>query len=100
MTEQPEGGARLIGRLYRTKRWRDLRASQLMREPLCRLCEYAGEVVAATVCDHVTPHRGDEALFWAGPFQSLCADCHSRHKQREEHGRPTLTFAADGWPIT
>jgi hypothetical protein len=38
----------------------------------------------ATVCDHVTPHRGDVAKFWSGPFQSLCQPCHDREKQRAE----------------
>nr|WP_245581848.1 hypothetical protein [Phyllobacterium phragmitis] len=36
------------------------------------------------VCDHVTPHRGDEELFWSGPFQTLCKPCHDRDKQRME----------------
>ena len=75
-------------RLYGTARWQRLRAEQLAREPLCRMCAEAGRVTAATVCDHVDPHRGDEAKFWAGPFQSLCDAapwrCHSRAKQREE----------------
>lgn len=37
------------------------------------------------VADHVTPHRGQEAMFWdAGNLQSLCKPCHDRIKQREE----------------
>ncbi|MCJ2010442.1 ATP-binding protein [Methylobacterium sp. J-092] len=38
----------------------------------------------ASVCDHIEPHRGDVDRFWAGPFQSVCATCHNRHKQRQE----------------
>jgi hypothetical protein len=41
-------------------------------------------ITAATVCDHVHPHRGDEVLFFSGPFQSLCETCHNSAKQREE----------------
>lgn len=49
--------------------------------------EVHGRVTAATVADHVTPHRGDPALF-AGPLQSLCGPCHSSWKQQmEKSGR-------------
>lgn len=71
-------------RLYSTVRWRALRATQLAREPLCRLCAEGGVVTAADTCDHVEPHRGDVEAFWRGPFQSLCTPCHSRTKQRTE----------------
>jgi len=71
-------------RWYGTARWRAVRAEQLAQEPLCRMCAADGEVRAATVCDHVEPHRGDEAKFWNGPFQSLCAFHHNRDKQSAE----------------
>ena len=71
-------------RLYATARWRAIRAMQLATEPLCRMCLDAGVAITATVCDHITPHRGDVAAFWSGPFQSLCASCHSAAKQRAE----------------
>lgn len=87
-------------RLYGLARWKRLRADQLQREPLCRFCLEAGVVTPATVCDHVRPHRDNEAAFWRGPFQSLCAGCHDKHKQREEHGRVVHTFGPDGWPLT
>lgn len=71
-------------RLYSTRQWQKLRAEHLRLEPLCRMCQAEGRVTAATVCDHVEPHRGDVALFWAGPFQSLCKPHHDSQKQREE----------------
>ncbi|MFC6792707.1 HNH endonuclease [Methylobacterium komagatae] len=75
-----------VDRLYTSTRWRALRREQLTREPLCRLCmDEDGRAVSATVCDHVTPHRGDVQAFWAGPFQSLCAHHHNSAKQREEN---------------
>nr|WP_310012296.1 hypothetical protein [Brucella pseudogrignonensis] len=46
-----------------------------------------GKIEADTsqlVCDHVEPHRGNEAAFWAGPFQTLCAHCHNSTKARME----------------
>lgn len=46
-----------------------------------------GRIVQASVVDHILPHRGDQALFWdKDNWQSLCAECHNRHKQRIEHG--------------
>ena len=71
---------------YKTGRWRRLRDMQLNSEPLCRMCVEVDRLTPATVCDHVEPHRGDETLFWSGPFQSLCVACHNRDKQRIERG--------------
>lgn len=71
---------------YRTKRWLELRAQVLARDPLCR-CELcaAGErrVRAATVADHIVPHRGDAALFWdITNLQGLAKPCHDRKSRR------------------
>ena len=70
--------------LYRYARWLRLRREQLQSELLCRFCLIVGRETAATVCDHVVPHRGDVDAFWSGPFQSLCVGCHNRDKQRLE----------------
>ena len=74
-------------RWYKTARWQRLRDRQLHTEPLCRMCRERGITAAATVCDHVERHGGDYQRFWAGPFQSLCASCHSGDKQVIERGR-------------
>lgn len=71
-------------RWYWTNRWRKLAKTHLANEPLCRACLSRGEVMTATICDHIVPHRGDVNLFWKGARQSLCASCHSRGKQRDE----------------
>lgn len=83
---------------YGTQRWRKLAKAHLAGEPLCRMCLKADVVTAASVCDHVHPHRGEERHFWAGPFQSLCTSCHSRTKQASEMGRGPQQLDADGWP--
>ena len=69
---------------YWKARWRKIAKSQLGAEPLCRKCKEMDRVTPATVCDHITPHKGDETLFWSGPFQSLCKPCHDSAKQSEE----------------
>ena len=70
------------------RRWRKRRAFQLMEHPLCRLCmEVWGRRSAATIADHIVPHRGDPELF-DGPLQSLCKSCHDSLKQQvEKSGR-------------
>lgn len=91
----------LFKRWYKTARWQRLRARQLYEEPLCRFHRKRNEYVTATVCDHVNPHRGDEELFWSGPFQSLCANCHNSDKKRIENGnKPKSVIGADGWPTS
>lgn len=69
---------------YGTQRWRRLAKRHLAEHPVCVMCEREGRVVPATVCDHAVPHRGDAALFWGGPFQSLCAHHHNADKQAAE----------------
>lgn len=68
-------------------RWRCHRQTYLQAHPLCVMCLDAGRVVAASVVDHKTPHRGDEALFWDETnHQALCKPCHDSAKARLEHG--------------
>ena len=64
---------------------RDLRPTQLLREPWCRECAKAGRRVRATDVDHIRDHRGDWALFTdRSNLQSLCHSCHSRKTMREQ----------------
>ena len=83
---------------YADRRWRARRANQLRREPLCWYCQKRGIYKAADVADHVEPHRGDRAKFWKGALQSLCHDCHSSEKQREDMGLQPKGCDLDGWP--
>nr|WP_020184817.1 HNH endonuclease [Methylopila sp. 73B] len=69
---------------YWTARWRKIAKAHLASSPLCVECQKSGRVTAASVCDHVVPHRGDETLFWQGQRQSLCASCHNGAKKRQE----------------
>ncbi|TGN80501.1 HNH endonuclease [Bradyrhizobium yuanmingense] len=86
--------------LYSSRQWKQLRRHQLAFEPLCRFCLDSDVVEAATVVDHVKPHKGDEALFYdADNLQSLCKPCHDGTKQRIELGQDVVTFGADGWPL-
>jgi 5-methylcytosine-specific restriction protein A len=60
----------------------------LGRHPLCRFCEQQGRIAAASVVDHITPHKGDQSLFWdSANWQPLCKLCHDSIKKRIEAGR-------------
>lgn len=68
-------------------RWRKYRLSFLRRHHLCVYCQAQGIVEAATVVDHIVPHKGDSKLFWdKHNHQALCASCHSAKTAREDGG--------------
>lgn len=86
--------------LYDTKRWKALRLYQLGMEPLCRLCKQVDRITAATVADHVIPHKGDVDLFFDGDnLQSLCKTCHDVTKSRQEHRGYVGGCDASGMPL-
>ena len=86
-------------KLYTTRRWRKVRQAQLTKQPLCQMCIEVGKVTTANVVDHIKPHRGDMTLFWSGPFQSLCEDCHNSHKKRLENSGGVMGCDAAGFPL-
>ncbi|RMF02552.1 MAG: HNH endonuclease [Alphaproteobacteria bacterium] len=86
--------------LYNSRTWKRLRRLRLATDPLCAYCRKQGVTRAATVVDHIKPHRGDWALF-ADPSntQSLCKHCHDSIKQSEERLGYSRQIGPDGWPI-
>ena len=68
-------------------RWQRERKEFLAENPLCAMCSTDLSPVEATVVDHITPHGGDDGLFWdRSNWQSLCKHCHDSAKQRKERG--------------
>lgn len=66
-------------------RWQRARARFLAEHPLCVLCLREGVSEAATVVDHVQPHRGDVGLFWdVNNWQALCKRHHDEKTSRGE----------------
>lgn len=66
-------------------RWQRERRLYLTQHPLCVLCSAEGRVTAATVVDHVVPHKGDRVLFWDhNNWQALCKPCHDTKTARED----------------
>jgi 5-methylcytosine-specific restriction protein A len=75
-------------RVYRSNRWRQVRALQLTREPLCEDCRRHGVVEPATQVDHVLGlvDRPDLAYDLSN-CQSLCTPCHARKSAAERLAR-------------
>jgi len=70
-------------------KWQQARASflSLPENVLCRYCERKGRITPATVVDHITPHKGDQRLFWdRSNWQPLCKACHDRKTSTEDGG--------------
>ena len=70
------------------RKWREARLGYLQKHPLCVHCLARGHVVAATVVDHIVPHRGDPVLFWSSEtnWQALCATCHNTATAKYDGG--------------
>ena len=74
------------------RRWQKASKAFLRRHPLCAECGRRGRYVAATVVDHITPHRGDSKLFWdESNWQPLCKRCHDQKTGRED-SKPTYHY--------
>lgn len=70
-------------RLY-GRRWHKRSRAFLQEHPLCVQCKARGEVAAASVVDHVIPHKGNVDRFWDWDnLQALCVRCHNAKSARE-----------------
>lgn len=99
MIDQRSSEARAWRHLYNTRAWKALRANQLSLKPLCEWCERQGRITAASVADHVIPHKGDEALFFDGDnLASLCKPHHDGAKQADERRGFSGQADQSGWP--
>lgn len=59
--------------------WRKARRQYLDAHPLCVKCLEEKVTTAATVVDHIIPHRGDQSLFWdEANWQPLCKRHHDQ----------------------
>lgn len=97
MPAEPRGTATQRG--YGPK-WRKARLGYLAHHPLCVMCQQRGVTTAATVVDHITPHRGDKKLFWKKTnWQSLCAPCHDGAKKSAEFTGVIRGCDEDGIPL-
>lgn len=67
--------------------WRKARAAFLRKHPLCKHCEAHGRVTAASVVDHLVPHRGDPVIFWdSARWVPLCKRHHDQKTASQDGG--------------
>ncbi|AFJ47154.1 HNH endonuclease [Shimwellia blattae] len=100
-------------RIYGSK-WDKARRLFLRAHPLCVMCQQQGQTTAATVVDHIIPHKlkdalraGDpraiaraQKLFWdRGNWQGLCAPHHGSTKQRMEKRGVIIGCDENGMPL-
>ena len=65
--------------------WKKARLAFLKENPLCVECQADGKTTAATVVDHIIPHRGDQELFWdANNWQPMCQHHQNAKTRRGE----------------
>lgn len=71
-------------------RWQQTSKGFLKAHPLCQCkdcLEGVKQLKAATVVDHIIPHRGDMMLFWnRDNWQSMAKECHDRKTATEDGG--------------
>lgn len=80
-------------RMLNSKRWKELRALKLMRNPLCQMCEREGIVTAAVDVHHIRPVESARTLadmealcFNPNNLLALCVGCHIKiHQDRKSH---------------
>lgn len=100
-------------RIYGSK-WDRSRLTFLKANPLCVMCQQQGHIVAATVVDHIIPHKLKEALrsgereeimkaqklFWDQKnWQGLCKRHHDSTKQRMEKRGVIIGCDESGIPL-
>ena len=80
-------------KIYQSIRWKELRKSKLMQQPLCEVCLAKGIVKPAIDVHHKDSflnYTGNLRLWKAYDFSNLlsvCKECHSElHKAGTTHG--------------
>jgi 5-methylcytosine-specific restriction endonuclease McrA len=82
------------------RRWQRERLAFLALHPLCVMCSTDTHPVNATVVDHITPHNGDEVMFFdQRNWQPLCKACHDGPKQRLEKTGKVMGCDECGIPL-
>lgn len=71
---------------YHTAKWKTLRNSKRMANPLCEECERNGVITAMYCVDHKIPIRSGGSFDDWDNLQSLCRKCHDIKSGRESRG--------------
>jgi len=91
----------MAGRTYDLRAWKRVRALQLRREPLCRMCLAEDHrTVPAVDVDHIKPIADGGEPLDPTNLRSLCHSHHARVTHAAQHGREPAPkgCTADGMP--
>ena len=97
---------RAMDSAYRSATWATIRATVLSANPLCLPCKQRGQIVPASIVDHVFPwKRYGRQAFTLNLFNGLCPNCHSVKTAQENRGvfmhygeHENRTYSPDDWP--
>ena len=82
------GEARSAAQRGYGSKWQKASRQYLAAHPLCVRCLMEGRTTAASVVDHIVPHRGDMRLFWdESNWQPLCKRHHDVKTRNEDHDK-------------
>jgi hypothetical protein len=83
--------------LYKTSRWKNVRAAHIRKFPTCARCGSFGRVAVAQIVDH-NPPAHTPAEFWDPRcYRSLCNPCHA-HARAEQRRGFSSAVSLDGRP--
>src|SRR5678815_3243460 len=71
---------------YFREPWKTWRLQFLRANPLCCECQVEGRIEAATIVDHIIPHKGDWSLFSDHANWSALCKRHHDHKPATQDG--------------
>ena len=85
-------------KLIQTKRWRELRISKLMSNPLCEVCEKEGKSTLAVEVHHIKPVESvrtqqamEHLMYSYDNLMSICHQCHvDIHKDMKSHSKDNI----------
>lgn len=90
-------------RLITSKRWRELRAIKIARDPLCEDCLLDDRATLATEVHHIVPVENAHSLaemerlaFDYANLRSLCKKCHQKtHEHMHSRGKESAKASSE-----
>ena len=85
-------------KLIQTNRWRELRLTKLMNNPLCEVCEREGRSSLASEVHHIKPVESvyaqqamEHLMYSYDNLMSVCHQCHvSIHIDMKSHSKDNI----------
>ena len=92
--DKPGGRKTTADSRYKSEAWKQYSRRLRTLEPLCRRCQAAGRITAATCVDHIYRVNAGGSFWNKFNHQPLCDECH-REKSFKERNGLTLPYELD-----